>query len=157
MLSRLGPRFLAAHHLLNKPHLPKGRSNNDARLIHREPLRIMTCRIITLTSDFGLKGPYVASMKGVILGINAEACVVDISHEVSPRNVREAALYLKATCPHFPPSTIHVAVVDPGVGTDRRLLYVHMHGQHFLAPDNGLLSWASQGAERIEFDMRVCG
>lgn len=107
-------------------------------------------RIITLTTDFGASGPYVAAMKGVILGINPGARMVDVSHEIGPQNIREAALCLASVAPYFPDGTIHIVVVDPGVGTRRRLLCVQMYDQIFLAPDNGILSWAAQQAPSIE-------
>ncbi len=79
-------------------------------------------------------------MKGVILSINPQVQVVDISHAVAPRDIRGGALVLAESCRWFPPGTIHVAVVDPGVGSKRRIIYARMGGQHFIAPDNGLLS-----------------
>ena len=97
-------------------------------------------RIITLTTDFGTLDGYVASMKGVILAIAAGCQIVDITHEVEPQNIRQAAILLSIAAPYFPPGTIHVAVVDPGVGTDRALLAVQAGGQVYLAPDNGLLA-----------------
>ncbi len=99
----------------------------------------MPDRIITLTTDFGEGSPYVAEMKGVILSSYADAKVVDISHSVAPQNIREGALVLEQTTPHFPPGSIHIAVVDPGVGTDRRVVYACIDQRHYLAPDNGLL------------------
>ncbi len=75
--------------------------------------------IITLTTDFGVGSPYVAAMKGVILSINPAATIVDLSHAIAPQNVRQAALVLAEVAPWFPAGTIHVAVVDPGVGTER--------------------------------------
>jgi S-adenosylmethionine hydrolase len=96
--------------------------------------------IITLTTDFGVGSRYVAAMKGVILSINGAANVVDISHAVPPRNIRAGAIVLAETVHWFPPGTIHVAVVDPGVGGKRRVIYAEIGEQRFLAPDNGLLS-----------------
>src|SRR5262245_29261335 len=106
--------------------------------------------IITLTTDFGTRGPYVASMKGVILGINPLAEIVDISHDIEAQGIREGSLCLAAACHHFPPETIHVAVIDPGVGGSRRLLCVAMHGQIFVAPDNGVLTWPARGAPSVD-------
>jgi len=97
-------------------------------------------RIITLTTDFGVGSPYVAAMKGVILSINPDATLVDTSHAIAPQDIRQGAIVLDEAARWFPSETIHVAVVDPGVGTSRKLVYAHMAGQHFLAPDNGLLS-----------------
>ncbi len=96
--------------------------------------------LITLTTDFGSGSPYVAQMKGVILSLCREVDLVDISHAVGPQNIREGAVVLADATPQFPPGTIHVAVVDPGVGTSRRLLYAEIGAQRYLAPDNGLLS-----------------
>ncbi len=96
--------------------------------------------IITLTTDFGIGSPYVAAMKGVILTLDPAAVLVDITHAIRPQDVREAALVLAEVAPRFPPGTIHVAVVDPGVGTDRALVYAEFGAQRYLAPDNGLLS-----------------
>jgi hypothetical protein len=96
--------------------------------------------IITLITDFGPGSHYVASMKGVILSLCPNATLVDIAHDVPPQDIRRAALLLDDVADWFPPGTIHLAVVDPGVGTDRAIVYAQMGQQHFLAPDNGLLS-----------------
>ncbi len=93
--------------------------------------------IITLTTDFGTGSPYVAAMKGVILGINAAARIIDLSHAIPPQDLHYTAYFLRTVLPTFPPGPVHVIVVDPGVGTDRALLYVEMAGQHLLVPDNG--------------------
>ncbi len=95
--------------------------------------------MITLTTDFGVSSPYVAAMKGVILAINPRATLVDITHAVPPQDIREAAVVLDEVADRFPAGTIHVAVVDPGVGTDRAILYARIGCQQFVAPDNGLL------------------
>ncbi len=97
-------------------------------------------RIITLTTDFGVGSPYVAAMKGVILSLNPRATIVDVSHAVAPQNIRQGAITLADTTPWFPEGTIHVAVVDPGVGTTRKIVYLRLGTQHYVAPDNGLLS-----------------
>ena len=93
--------------------------------------------IITLTTDFGTAGPYVAAMKGIILGINPDVRLVDLSHDIPPQDVRHAAYFLAAAVPYFPAGVLHVVVVDPGVGSDRALLCVEWEGQRLLAPDNG--------------------
>ncbi len=98
--------------------------------------------IITLTSDFGLQDPYVGAMKGVILGINPAAAVVDISHGVRPQAIEQAAFLLGAAWPYFPPGSIHVVVVDPGVGSERRALALRAPEGVFVGPDNGVLSAA---------------
>jgi S-adenosylmethionine hydrolase len=96
--------------------------------------------LITLTTDFGLGSPYIAQMKGVILTLCREVDLVDISHRIAPQNIREGAVVLADATPRFPSGTVHVAVVDPGVGTSRRLIYAEIGEQRYLAPDNGLLS-----------------
>ena len=96
--------------------------------------------LITLTTDFGTGSPYVAQMKGVILSICRDVDLIDISHAIGPQNIREGAVVLADVTPRFPAGTIHGAVVDPGVGTGRRLIYAEIGAQRYLAPDNGLLS-----------------
>lgn len=100
--------------------------------------------IVTLTTDFGAESPYVAQMKGVLLSIDASAVLVDVTHTIAPQNVRQAALVLADICDRFPADTIHVAVVDPGVGTARRLVYCRVGEQVLLGPDNGLFSRIAQ-------------
>jgi len=95
--------------------------------------------LITLTTDFGSDSPYVAQMKGVILSICRDAELVDVTHAIGPQNIREGAVVLSDVSSRFPPGTIHVAVIDPGVGTARRLVYAEIGLQRYLAPDNGLL------------------
>jgi S-adenosyl-L-methionine hydrolase (adenosine-forming) len=96
--------------------------------------------IVTLTTDFGTRDPYVAAMKGVILGIARDARLVDATHEIAPHDVTEGALALEAIAPWFPPGTVHLAVVDPGVGTARRGLVVVRERALFVGPDNGLFT-----------------
>jgi len=100
--------------------------------------------IITLLSDFGLKDPYVAEMKAVILSICRDASIIDISHEVEKFNVRMGAFILAQAARCFPEGTIHVAVVDPGVGTKRRPIIVEAERSLYVGPDNGLLILAAQ-------------
>jgi S-adenosylmethionine hydrolase len=95
--------------------------------------------IITLLTDFGTRDPFVGVMKGVILGRCPEAKLVDLGHEISPQQVPEAAFWLAKSHPWFPRGTIHIAVVDPGVGTDRAGVVARANGHLFVAPDNGLL------------------
>ena len=97
--------------------------------------------VITLTTDLGLKDNYVGAMKGVILGINPDAIIVDISHDVTPHNVKEGAFLLSTAYPYFPQGTIHLVVIDPGVGTGRQALIVEGSGYYYVAPDNGVLSY----------------
>jgi S-adenosylmethionine hydrolase len=94
--------------------------------------------LITLLTDFGTRDAYVAAMKGVICSLNPQAVLVDLSHDVPPQDIRAGALNLVAAAPYFPPGTIHLAVVDPGVGGPRRALAAHCRGQFWVGPDNGL-------------------
>ena len=96
--------------------------------------------IITLLTDFGLRDGYVAVMKGVILGIAPQARLVDITHEIMPQAIGEASYVLQAASRYFPPGTIHVVVVDPGVGSERRAIAVATPNACFVAPDNGVLA-----------------
>lgn len=98
--------------------------------------------IITLTTDFGLQDPYVAAMKGAILTINPTVRLVDVSHTIRPQAIEQAAFVLAAAWPYFPPDAIHVAVVDPAVGSERRALALRAAGTTFVGPDNGVLSTA---------------
>lgn len=102
----------------------------------------MPAPIITLTTDFGLSDPYVASLKGVILSINPEATIVDIAHSVRPQRIDQGAFILASAYPYFPPGTIHVAVVDPGVGSERQAIALSTPAGTFVGPDNGILSAA---------------
>lgn len=95
---------------------------------------------VTLTTDFGSRDTYVAAMKGVVLGICPEAQIVDLSHDIPPQSIREGALFVAGAMPYFPAGTIHVVVVDPGVGSQRRAVGVRAGDQYFVCPDNGLLT-----------------
>ncbi len=95
--------------------------------------------IITLTTDFGAGSRYVAAMKAVILSIAPQARIVDLSHAVPAQDIQAGAIALAETTPLFPADSIHVAVVDPGVGSDRRIVYARIGPQQYVAPDNGLL------------------
>ena len=97
--------------------------------------------IITLTSDFGVRDGYVAAMKGVILRICRGATIIDVCHDVPPQDVSHAAFVLGSTYPYFFRETTHVAVVDPGVGTERRPLLLETPAGRFIAPDKGLLTY----------------
>ena len=102
----------------------------------------MTGPIITFTSDFGLDDWFVGVVRGVIRGLAPECPVIDLCHTIEPGNVDRAAFVLEAAAPDFPPGAIHLAVVDPGVGTERRALVVAAREQVFVGPDNGILEWA---------------
>jgi len=109
--------------------------------------------IITLTTDFGLADGYVAAMKGVVLGINPEAKLVDICHSVKPQNVSQAAFVLSTVYEFFPQHTIHLVVVDPGVGTERRAIILRTPKADFVAPDNGVLSYVIQPSSAKHADV----
>lgn len=103
-------------------------------------------KVITLLTDFGLSDGYPGIMKGVILGISPDVQIVDLSHSISPQNVREGALVLRRSYRYFPAGSIHVAVVDPGVGTSRRPIAAQIGDHIFVGPDNGLFSHVTQDA-----------
>jgi S-adenosylmethionine hydrolase len=106
--------------------------------------------LITLLTDFGARDPYVGIMKGIIKRHHARADVVDLCHEVPPQALRVGALFLGAAVGRFPTGTIHVAVVDPGVGTARRFLCAYRHECFWVGPDNGLLEPALPAGEAGE-------
>jgi S-adenosylmethionine hydrolase len=119
--------------------------------------------IITLTTDFGLTDSYVGSMKGVILGIAPEVRLVDITHSIGPQDTNQAAHILKTFYRYFPPGTIHLVIVDPGVGSQRRAIAFQTPEAIFIAPDNGLLTeawsdarahWGSEGCLVVELAER---
>jgi S-adenosylmethionine hydrolase len=103
--------------------------------------------ILTLTTDFGTKDGFVGTLKGVIWGICPKAQIADISHEISPQNVLEGAFVLWRACPFFPSGTVHVAIVDPGVGTSRRPVAARLGVHTFVGPDNGLFTLMIENAE----------
>jgi S-adenosyl-L-methionine hydrolase (adenosine-forming) len=107
-----------------------------------------TMKFITLLTDFGLRDGYVGVMKGVIYGIAPHAQIADISHTISPQNIMEGALALGRVVPYFPPGTVHIAVVDPGVGTARRPIAARIGAHYFVGPDNGLFTVVLERAER---------
>ena len=116
---------------------------------------VLFMAVITLLTDFGLKDPYVGVMKGVILSIAPAARIVDITHGVDGQDVLGAAYVLASAFPFFPKNSVHAAVVDPGVGSDRKIVAVSMAGQICLAPDNGVLSllydaWPVEKAVYVE-------
>jgi S-adenosylmethionine hydrolase len=107
--------------------------------------------IVALLTDYGLRDPYAGMMKGALLSVNPEARIVDLTHDIPPQDIREGGRILSAARPYFPAGTIFVAVVDPGVGSDRAILGVETERHYFLAPDNGLLSFLDRdgGIRRI--------
>ena len=103
-------------------------------------------RIVTLTTDFGSGSEYVAEMKGRLLRARQSFTLVDIAHDIPAHDVRAAAWLVGQACFAFPAGTLHLVVVDPGVGTARRLVWARIGDQEFIAPDNGVLSWAIRQA-----------
>lgn len=104
---------------------------------------------ITLITDFGLKDGNVGVMKGVIWGIAPEVQIADLSHLIGPQNVGEAALILSRSAPYFPPGTVHMVVVDPGVGTARRPIAASVGSHYYVGPDNGILTiWLQHSEDR---------
>jgi S-adenosylmethionine hydrolase len=119
--------------------------------------------IITLTTDFGLADSYVGSMKGVILGIAPDVRLVDITHAIGPQDTNQAAYILKTFYRYFPPGTIHLVIVDPGVGSQRRAIALETPEALFIAPDNGILTevwrdararWGPEGCMVVELTER---
>ena len=108
--------------------------------------------VITLTTDFGLADHYVGVMKGVVLGLSPTATIVDITHEIASQDLRHGAVVLANAVWFFPPGTVHVAVVDPGVGTARRIIAVAARDQVILAPDNGLVTLVLDAAPRARIN-----
>jgi S-adenosylmethionine hydrolase len=106
--------------------------------------------VVSILTDFGTADGYVAAMKGVILGINRKARIVDVTHEVRPQDVWGGAFVLHSVCRYFPPGSVHLAVVDPDVGTDRAGVILDTGEALFVAPDNGLLSFLLEGARDTE-------
>lgn len=111
-------------------------------------------RNVVLLSDFGLMDPYVGQMRGTIARLAPGVQILDLTHGVAPFNLPQAGYFLAASAPHFPEDAVFVAVVDPGVGTDRRIVAVERRRQIFLAPDNGLLDLVLQGGDPLRvFDL----
>jgi S-adenosyl-L-methionine hydrolase (adenosine-forming) len=105
--------------------------------------------IITMLTDFGHSDEYVGVMKGVIISIDPDARIIDLTHLIDPQDITQAAYLLKSSYPYFPKNTIHMVVVDPGVGTERKIVLLKIDGHFFLAPDNGVLSllWQHQSIQ----------
>ena len=101
--------------------------------------------ILTLTTDFGMGGPYVAALKGVLLDLAPGTQFVDVCHTISPQNILEGGFVLAGIVDVFPKGTVHLAVIDPGVGTERRLIAVSVADQWFVLPDNGLITGVARG------------
>ena len=115
----------------------------------------MAMPIITLTTDFGTRDPWVGIMKGVMLGVCPEARLVDLTHDIAPQDVLEAAMALESATRFFPEGTVHLAVVDPGVGGSRHPIAARAGGHLFVGPDNGLFTFALERA-RAPFTAVIC-
>ena len=110
--------------------------------------------VITLLTDFGVDDEYVGSMKGVVLSIAPEVTLVDISHHIDPQDIVQAAYLIASTYGYFPKNTVHLVVVDPGVGSDRSIIAVRTETQYFVAPDNGVLTFILE-KERLTQAVRI--
>ncbi len=106
--------------------------------------------LVTLLTDFGETDYFVPSMKGVVLGINPQARILDLTHRIPPHGIEQAAFFLKSCYEYYPDGTVHVVVVDPDVGSDRRALLVSTSRHFFIAPDNGVLSYIFKEETSIE-------
>jgi hypothetical protein len=111
--------------------------------------------LITLLTDFGIRDGGVAAMKGVIWSIAPDVKITDLSHTVGPQNIQEAAVILRRVVPYFPAGAIHIAVVDPGVGTARRPIAARLGDHYFVGPDNGLFTPILEQAERLDRPVQV--
>jgi len=118
------------------------RSNHASILPFVADSSIANLPIVTLTTDFGLEDWYVAAMKAVLLSHAPTARLVDVTQTIPPGDIMQASITLERALASFPPSTIHLAVIDPTVGSDRRALIVRIHQQLIVCPDNGLITWA---------------
>ena len=112
--------------------------------------KLEPCGVVALLTDFGLDDPFVGVMKGVILRRFPGARIVDLTHQIRPQDITEGAFWLSRSYPWFPTGTVHVAVVDPGVGTERRALAARVDGQLFVAPDNGIMAGVLDRAPQVE-------
>jgi S-adenosylmethionine hydrolase len=111
--------------------------------------------LITLTTDFGNGSHYVAAAKGVILALNPDVRILDLSHNLPAQDLRQTAFFLGSALPYFPPETLHVVIVDPGVGGQRSILYVELANLRVLVPDNGCWTWLMEGGRRRPRVIRV--
>jgi len=113
--------------------------------------------VITFTTDFGQTDGYIAAMKGVALGINPEAVLIDICHSIRPQDIPQAAFILSTVYEYFPMRTTHLVVVDPGVGSERRAIILRTPHADFVAPDNGVLSYIIRQYSTGQSDSGRCG
>ncbi len=114
-----------------------------------------TSRIITLTTDFGYSDGYVGAVKGVLLAEADSVTIIDVAHGIPPQNVIAATIALQAAAPYFPPDTVHLAVIDPGVGSSRRGIALKSDGQYFVGPDNGIFTpWIDSADNIVELPIK---
>src|SRR5260370_40252923 len=106
--------------------------------------------MIAMTTDFGLADSFVGAMKGVIYSLNPAACIVDVTHGIPPQDIVRGALALEGCAPYFPDGTIHVAVVDPGVGTERRAVALKTARAIYIGPDQGLFDLVAKSDPILE-------
>ncbi len=116
------------------------------RVVPRQGVKGTTMAIVTFTTDFGQRDHYVAAMKGVVLQIAPKSVLVDVTHQIEPQGILQAAFVVRQIWPSFPRGTIHIVVVDPGVGTARRILAGQYAGQTIICPDNGVVSFLHRDA-----------
>lgn len=124
-----------------------GISSANRSYISPSPLRLPVPPLVTLTTDFGLQDAYVAAIKGAMLQVEPSLLMVDVTHQVEPQDVMGAAFVLRQVIPFYPEGAIHLAVVDPGVGSARRPIAASFGGHIFVGPDNGLLSLLLEGSK----------
>lgn len=123
--------------------------SEKAPRLHVSAFQLCAVPIVTLLTDFGSADYFVAAVKGVILSGNPAAKIVDITHDIPPGDIEAAAFTLLAACSPFPPGTIHVVVVDPGVGSARRPILMRLGEQFFIGPDNGVFSYLCENWESV--------
>lgn len=123
--------------------------SEKAPRLHISAFQLCAVPIVTLLTDFGSADYFVAAVKGVILSGNPAAKIVDITHDIPPGDIEAAAFTLLAACSPFPPGTIHVVVVDPGVGSARRPILMRLGEQFFIGPDNGVFSYLCENWESV--------
>ena len=139
--------------------MKKTRGNAATRRVGKTPARrvsVSASPVITLVTDFGLKDYFVGAVKGVIFGVNPKVRIVDITHEISEHDIEAAAFTVLAVSGSFPAGTIHLAIVDPGVGSSRKPLLIESRGQFFVGPDNGLFSYVVED-DAVVFELTNTG
>ena len=133
----------------------RGRPSEKAPLLRVSASPQSAIPIITLLTDFGAADYFVAAVKGIILTANPTARIVDITHDIAPGDIEAAAFTLLAACSSFPADTIHVAVVDPGVGSARRPILIRLGEHFFVGPDNGTFSYVCESQESLDVSAEI--